>query len=643
MWGLLVLGLTLMWARKDAGAAATLLTILSGAAAVTQFLSATKWKPAARASSAEQVDAAADALAAEVRKQWEAEARRRSLDRSRRLPVRCRIPRGSHEIDLDQFVADFADDPRRTVVVGEPGSGKTGLCLLLTLELLRRPEARRVPVLLQISAWNPAENLDSWLLSSLLDIYPFLANESRYGPTAARELLNQDRILLVLDGLDELAEDQRPAALRALDADLGSARPSVLTCRAAEFAAANAGGVISDSHVVELLPLPDEAIAGYLRESTPQASVERWAPVLADLTERTGTPLGHALRTPLMLSLARAVYADPRKDPAALLRVPDAEQVEATLLDEFTRQAFTTRPPSPLQNPAHEPPRWNPEQAERWLSYLAREFRDLSWWRLWRAVPTTVFVMRGVLVGGPLAALLGWLLLGLFGQPGLGLLLGAAIGVSGGTGLGLLPAEAPRRFVPRVLRRGELGRDLLFGAVGAVAGGVAVGVLWGGLYGVAIGLVFGVAYGMVRRFTEPTEPTEAVTPESLHRDDKRAVLFAAGLGAVLGGLAGGFLGGVVGVSGLGLVVPVAHPVLVGLLGAAVGVLLGAGGLGLAIYATSASSRFNTARLWLALRGRTPVRLMAFLRDAHRLGVLRLVGPTYQFRHELLRDRLARRS
>jgi ABC-type proline/glycine betaine transport system permease subunit len=91
-----------------------------------------------------------------------------------------------------------------------------------------------------------------------------------------------------------------------------------------------------------------------------------------------------------------------------------------------------------------------------------------------------------------------------------------------------------------------------------------------------------------------------------------------------------------------LAVPIEHPVLVALLGAAVGALLGAGGLGLVVHATSASGRFNTTRIWLALRGSTPLRLMSFLADAHRLGVLRLAGPYYQFRHELLRDRLALR-
>jgi hypothetical protein len=45
-------------------------------------------------------------------------------------------------------------------------------------------------------------------------------------------------------------------------------------------------------------------------------------------------------------------------------------------------------------------------------------------------------------------------------------------------------------------------------------------------------------------------------------------------------------------------------------------------------------------LWLALWGQLPWRLTRFLRQAHAAGVLRQVGPAYQFRHDMLRAYLA---
>ena len=57
-----------------------------------------------------------------------------------------------------------------------------------------------------------------------------------------------------------------------------------------------------------------------------------------------------------------------------------------------------------------------------------------------------------------------------------------------------------------------------------------------------------------------------------------------------------------------------------------------------VYPQSWSSSLAFAQL--AASDRTPVRLMWFLEDARSRGILRTVGPVYQFRHARLQDRLA---
>jgi len=52
--------------------------------------------------------------------------------------------------------------------------------------------------------------------------------------------------------------------------------------------------------------------------------------------------------------------------------------------------------------------------------------------------------------------------------------------------------------------------------------------------------------------------------------------------------------------------------------------------------------YGIARIWLALHQQLPWRLMSFLADAHRRGVLRQAGAVYQFRHIELQHRLATR-
>jgi hypothetical protein len=53
--------------------------------------------------------------------------------------------------------------------------------------------------------------------------------------------------------------------------------------------------------------------------------------------------------------------------------------------------------------------------------------------------------------------------------------------------------------------------------------------------------------------------------------------------------------------------------------------------------------YKLSSYWLAGLGKLPLRLMDFLDDAHRLGLLRTVGPAYQFRHAEFHDHLIRRA
>jgi hypothetical protein len=637
------MGLSIMWMRYGAAVATTLLTFVSGAAALIDIFATWRLRAGQReASTEEQLTEATQVLAREVRTQWEAEASRRLLQDVGELTVRWRASVDSG--DLRTIVTSYAEQQRRLVVVGEPGSGKTGLCLLLVLEILRQPTPPRVPVILQISSWDPADNLHAWLIRSIAEQYPFLGNEARYGPTAIRDLVKRHRILPVLDALDEMVERRRAEALTAVTRDARPDEPLVLTCRTAEFTAANSAGIVRNAQVVRLLPVEAETAAGYLLDAASDLMIDKWDPLLTELTANDDGPVAEALRTPLMLFLARTAFANPDTDPSELLELPEARHIEERLLDMFPRQVFANRPPSPLSDAPRLDRQWDPADAERWLAFLAKHNdREIAWWRLRKLVPLWVLMTRAVVVGAVTCTPLGWLLFALFGRPWLGVVVGCVVGVVSSVVLCLMPSDPPRRFVPRLLRRRELGREIGSGLIGAVVGGVAVGMLYGAGYGIAIGLVFGVAFGLVRRFTEPTEPGEAVTPMSMLRGDRLAVFYAAGFGGVVGALVGAVMGGLVGATTRGLVIDVDNPFMLGFLGAVVGAAIGAGGLGMVAQATSAWGRFITTRLWLAQQGATPLRLMDFLEDAHRLGVLRQLGPFYQFRHALLQDRLALRS
>ncbi|OKI12666.1 NACHT domain-containing protein [Streptomyces sp. CB03911] len=500
--------------------------------------------------------------------QWRQEAALRGLSGAPPIPVRWRATNGGevgdhlgptgdpgegNAADLAAFADAFSGlKQRRLVVLGGAGSGKTSLVVLLVIELLQRmDEGDPVPVLLSLASWRPAEeHLAGWLERQLLREYPYLDRGT------VRVLLRDQRILPVLDGLDELPAAERPDALEALNAALAGGGPLILTSRTADYAAAvRSASVLREAAVVQADPLTvEEAVRYLLRSATPQHQ-ERWRPLTDALIEDPSCPAAEALRVPLMLWLCRTAYRRPAADenPGDLVdrrRFPTVEAIEGHLLDSLVPAVYPATPlppPQPGRRTSREAP-WegrqrDQEQVSRWLAFLARHLEqrrtaDLAWWELGtavRLVPRMIVtglvcaVCLSVLVGpldGVLAAI------GYTGpEPGLGprlrqgLLIGAADVLINGVpaavaftlvhGIGvLLKGGAPEPSRVRIRVGGRSGRsgarsgpEILARSGLGIAGGLAAGLVIGLVQGLVrrlltgdppalrVGLVDGVLYG----------------------------------------------------------------------------------------------------------------------------------------------------
>lgn len=143
-------------------------------------------------------------------------------------------------------------------------------------------------------------------------------------------------------------------------------------------------------------------------------------------------------------------------------------------------------------------------------------------------------------------------------------------------------------------------------------------------FGVLIGAIGGCASGVYRALNTPSDTMRAAGPRSTLRTDRDATLARSAIAALLAG-------------GVCLVLISAMPPggTVGTMHTEVWVQVGTSSLAL-----SAWGRLGTARIWLALTGRAPWRLMGFLDEAHRRGVLRQSGALYEFRHLRLQQSLA---
>jgi hypothetical protein len=655
------------------------------------------------------LDARADRLAEVVLDQWTRSATERGLLTPEPIPVRW----GRPSLPLAGPAAAAADSRRfdplpgirpaeerrlatgqidelhsiygglgsgRLVIAGAPGSGKSGVAvLLIRAALLHRQQVAdadrpRVPVLLLFTAqdWDPVnQRIADWLAQKMRQAYQMFVGNA--GAAVAATLVAAGRVGLILDGLDEMAEKLRPVALRALSQQ--AAFRVVVLSRTAEMAsAASRQGILEGAAAIELLPVDHRTAASYLSRVQLDPPPDSWRD-LVDRVRSGKSPLVLALDNPLTLTLVRDTYRagdDVREllelcDDRQRVMPPDrlAEDITDHLLDRVLPTAYTARP-------GESTPTYDLQVAQRSLKKIAARMnkdhtRDLEWWHIpdwaraaWRllAVGLTVGVAVGLTVGLTGALLTAELLRGrpaaeqYFGAllPRVGLGAGLLAGLSAAllTGLGgNAPRKAGKLRIGRALNRKSIvfglraGNRVGLGVGFLVALGVTLlgtgfadrlflGIFSWLLTGLAVAPVVGLADALAGALEDP-ESTSALSPLTSWRADTRYMTVAVLVSVpVVGLVAGSVVGLVAGSAGglwVGLWVGLGFGLVFGLLAGFVNVQ------------RSAAWASSLASAQLALRWHTPVRLMRFLEDAHRKGVLRTVGPVYQFRHARLQDRL----
>ncbi|WP_461027039.1 NACHT domain-containing protein [Streptomyces sparsus] len=536
--------------------------------------------------------------------------------------------------------------PGRLVVTGASGAGKTVLAVHLMLHLLHdREGGEAVPVRMALSGFEPdRQTLDEWVADRLVRDY-------RLKPRAAQALVMARRVLPVLDGLDEMDEDEpaaRPArvsraaaAVRRINAYLDGTIPGqlIVTCRSTPYEVLEGEGAwAQDAARITLRPVTAEAAWDFL--TTRIAGAGRWEPVLDAIAQDPDGPLAGALSTPWRLTVAAAVYDRRRPDgtwdryPTELLdpALNTVEKVRDHLHGLLIPAATLTSDSGAPGTASTTPAAYTPDQVRAWLTVLAAYLHtntetgrtvggrrlpgtDLVLHELWPLAGTHhPRNTHALLTATPLLAL------GLGGfWPG-GLLVSSFL-ILAVVASARVWWPMPARVDVTAVRTSAGRRRLVADLVLSVVVGIVVGLVFGLKAGMGFGLgLAGVLVGAVG---------SGGTPRGNFRGEFAFIFVVCAFE--------GFVFGVV--YGLTADIGVGHTVA---LGFAAGLVLGLVlGFMLGVASTRYLALLLCTRRWWAQGVWLPFRLGRFLDWCCEAGLMRTAGAGYQFRHRELQGFLAR--
>ncbi|PWU50773.1 hypothetical protein DLJ47_23250 [Micromonospora sp. S4605] len=696
-------GTAWVWLRYDFEKVNWTWGVIAGVLAVYVVLDQVTTNRQAISPAAAHRRAAADELAELIRRDPTDEALLRAVDEPYPLPVRWRngperffpswraIGRSSDAGPMDlsgrngRLWSRYRAIPSgRLLVLGPPGSGKSIIALRMARELpLHREPDMPVPVLVPVESWDPGrEAFHDWLVDRIARRFPQVAADHPRRDAVLRDLVETNLVVPVLDGLDEVPEERLTACLEELNA-LPTQR-FVLTCRSFVYDRyLSQGEKLRGTAVVMLEPLTPAEVADYLVDAAPLHQADNWSSVATKIG--TDAELTTALSTPLMVAMARSAFDQPGTDPRELVPLA-AERGRRSVEDELLTRAVDAALRSRRGGQGLQ--RWEPDKARRYLSFLAAhmeslDLREFRWWQLSAALPRPFWA----LVDGLRTGLAVWLALTL-ARDALTSMAGIVTDATSRDLLYMVARNAGGFAVAasvlaasRAMMRGGAARAsgstptrmVFVGGLRAFRDGLRDGLIGGLFLGllawtllwlvtpspelVALldripglppwsvptrsAVVLGAAWwvyqaarsGLRVDFAAPAAELDAMSAVETVREDRAAIVASAvpavvlAVVRVLAGVAALRLTGVLSGS----------PSLAQLISAGTGL-----GLGWWLHrrAGGAWVQFSVARVVLTARGRTPYRLLAFLRYMETVGLLRHGVGAYRFRHTRLQNRLA---
>jgi len=263
---------------------------------------------------------------------------------------RALIP-GTKTIDV------FDKMNRGMLILGEPGSGKTTTLLELTRDLIARAETdstQPIPVIFNLSSWiDKQQSLNDWLVLELSAKYQI---PKRIGNT----WLKDNRILPLLDGLDEVKSEIRAACVEAINqfSELFALQGCVVCCRQKDYTALPVRLKLNGA--ICLQPITFTQVNNYL---------EAYGNKLAALRFiiQKDEALREMAQSPLVLSVMCLAYQDVPVETLTTLEYHRDEDRRKALFDTYIKRM--------LKRKGKANQHYAPKQIITWLIWLAQKMR----------------------------------------------------------------------------------------------------------------------------------------------------------------------------------------------------------------------------------------------------------------------------
>lgn len=260
------------------------------------------------------------------------------------------LPAGTSIIQVYEGAAE------ELLILGDPGAGKSTLLLQLASHLVERAkqeDTQPLPVILPLASWAVSRpHLEDWLAEQVDQLYDT-------GQQVARAWVQNNQLLPLLDGLDEMEDAAQPTCIEEInDYHREHPRPLVVCSRTAQYAeAAKLHKLILQSAVV-VQPLAPEQVEATLAQVGEPLEGLRQALKLKKHTE-----LLKLANTPLMLSVLMLTY----RGKSVRFVSREAEELQQQVWTDYVQRMVETKGDtkrSPL------------ERTQAQLHWLARQMRD---------------------------------------------------------------------------------------------------------------------------------------------------------------------------------------------------------------------------------------------------------------------------